>query len=224
MPLPALELHRLNGTDVDTTDLNGTPLIINIWYSTCLPCRRKVATGWFLDKAPWTSLAIGIGLIVLGVAMMFDYRLPFTTPRLGIGRRVILSAPAESAADAQTAPLTRNLRVPRDEALYTELLGVTPYFGESFGVGFNVKGHELALDPAGDAGKGPITYWGVNNIENALKRMHNSGATAHSPIRDVGNNIRVASTTDPTGNVLAIIEILHFRAATPSDATDGSGR
>ncbi len=47
----------------------------------------KVATGWFLDKAPWISLGIGIGLIVLGVAMMFGYRLPFTTPRLDVGRR-----------------------------------------------------------------------------------------------------------------------------------------
>lgn len=47
----------------------------------------KVATGWFLDKSPWISLAIGVGLVVLGVAMMFGYRLPFTTPRLDVGRR-----------------------------------------------------------------------------------------------------------------------------------------
>lgn len=47
----------------------------------------KVATGWFLDKSPLISLAIGVGLVVLGVAMMFGYRLPFTTPRLDVGRR-----------------------------------------------------------------------------------------------------------------------------------------
>ena len=47
----------------------------------------KVVTGWFLDKAPWISLAIGIALVVLGVAMMFGYRLPLTTPRLDVGRR-----------------------------------------------------------------------------------------------------------------------------------------
>lgn len=47
----------------------------------------KVATGWFLDKSPWISVAIGIGLAVLGVAMMFGYRVPFTTPRLDVGRR-----------------------------------------------------------------------------------------------------------------------------------------
>ncbi len=47
----------------------------------------KVVTGWFLDKAPWISLAIGIALVVLGVAMMFGYRLPLTTPRLDVGRQ-----------------------------------------------------------------------------------------------------------------------------------------
>ena len=47
----------------------------------------KVATGWFLDKSPWISLAIGIALVILGVAMMFGYRLPFTTPQLHVGRR-----------------------------------------------------------------------------------------------------------------------------------------
>ncbi len=41
-PLPAVELHRLDGTAVNTTDLLGTPLIINIWYSTCLPCKREL--------------------------------------------------------------------------------------------------------------------------------------------------------------------------------------
>lgn len=47
----------------------------------------KLATGWFLYKAPWISLAIGIGLTALGVAMLFGYRLPLTTPRLDTGRR-----------------------------------------------------------------------------------------------------------------------------------------
>ncbi|MEO5722928.1 MAG: cytochrome c biogenesis CcdA family protein [Ilumatobacteraceae bacterium] len=47
----------------------------------------KWSTSWFVDKAPWISLAIGIGLIALGVAMLFGFRLPFTTPKLDIGER-----------------------------------------------------------------------------------------------------------------------------------------
>ncbi len=38
-------------------------------------------------KAQWVSLLIGIGLFVLGIAMLFGYRLPFTTPQLDVGRR-----------------------------------------------------------------------------------------------------------------------------------------
>ncbi len=47
----------------------------------------KIGTGWFLDKSPWISLAVGIGLVVLGIAMLFGYRLPFTSPRLDVGGR-----------------------------------------------------------------------------------------------------------------------------------------
>ena len=47
----------------------------------------KLSTSWFVDKAQWVSLLIGIGLFALGIAMLFGYRLPFTTPRLDVGRR-----------------------------------------------------------------------------------------------------------------------------------------
>jgi cytochrome c-type biogenesis protein len=47
----------------------------------------NLSTNWFVDKAQWVSLVIGLGLVVLGIAMLFGYRLPFTTPRLDIGER-----------------------------------------------------------------------------------------------------------------------------------------
>ena len=47
----------------------------------------KLSTNWLVEKAQWLSLAIGVGLIVLGVAMLFGYRLPFTTPKLDVGER-----------------------------------------------------------------------------------------------------------------------------------------
>lgn len=47
----------------------------------------KYSTTWFVDRAPWVALFIGAGLVVLGVAMVFGYRLPFTTPKLDVGRR-----------------------------------------------------------------------------------------------------------------------------------------
>ncbi len=47
----------------------------------------KLSTNWFVDKAQWISLLIGVCLFILGIAMLFGYRLPFTTPRIDIGRR-----------------------------------------------------------------------------------------------------------------------------------------
>ena len=47
----------------------------------------KWATHWFTQKAPYISLVIGVLLVVLGLAMLFGYRLPFTTPKLDIGKR-----------------------------------------------------------------------------------------------------------------------------------------
>jgi cytochrome c-type biogenesis protein len=47
----------------------------------------KLSTNWFVEKAQWVALVIGIGLVVLGIAMLFGYRLPFTTPRLDVGER-----------------------------------------------------------------------------------------------------------------------------------------
>lgn len=47
----------------------------------------KLSTNWFVDNAQWVALVIGVGLFALGVATLFGYRLPFTTPRLDVGRR-----------------------------------------------------------------------------------------------------------------------------------------
>lgn len=47
----------------------------------------KLSTNWLVDKAQWVSLVIGVGLVVLGIAMLFGYRLPFTTPKLDVGER-----------------------------------------------------------------------------------------------------------------------------------------
>lgn len=47
----------------------------------------KWSTKWFTEQAPYVSLVIGVLLAVLGVAMIFGYRLPFTTPKLDITKR-----------------------------------------------------------------------------------------------------------------------------------------
>lgn len=102
---------------------------------------------------------------------------------------------------------------------YATVLEVQPYFDQPFYVGFDVGGFELGLDPdpaASGTGEGSVTvYWGVDHAEAALARLLHLGATAHAPLQDVGDGIRVATVLDPFGNVLGLIENPHFSAADP---------
>ena len=48
----------------------------------------KVTTNsWLVSKSSYVALVIGIALVILGIAMLFGYRLPFTTPKLDVGKR-----------------------------------------------------------------------------------------------------------------------------------------
>lgn len=107
---------------------------------------------------------------------------------------------------------------------FTGLLGVEPYFDEPFYVGYAVAGYELGLDPAGDPGVGPVTYWGVPDADAALKRLLDAGATVRGEVRDVGGGIRVASAIEPAGGVIGIVENPHFELPEAPPAGDGPGR
>jgi thiol-disulfide isomerase/thioredoxin len=41
-PFPDAAVSALDGTEVSTADLVGRPLVVNIWGSTCGPCRREL--------------------------------------------------------------------------------------------------------------------------------------------------------------------------------------
>lgn len=119
-----------------------------------------------------------------------------TSPLLGL-RTVIYAAP--------------NLKQTRD--WYAQVLGIDPYFDEPFYVGFSVGGYELGLDPSLTPADGStLSYWGVTDIMAAHTHFLRLGATAHSPIADVGGGIRVAAVRDPFGNVVGLIENPHFSA------------
>ncbi|HEU5103095.1 MAG TPA: VOC family protein [Roseiflexaceae bacterium] len=98
---------------------------------------------------------------------------------------------------------------------YSKAFGIQPYFDEPFYVGFNVGGYELGLDPdpssATGTGTSAIAYWGVENVEVALARLVELGATDRLGVQDVGGDIRLASVVDPFGNVFGLIENPHFK-------------
>jgi catechol 2,3-dioxygenase-like lactoylglutathione lyase family enzyme len=97
---------------------------------------------------------------------------------------------------------------------YTQMLGLKPYFSESFYVGFSVGGFELGLLPEGKPGTaGPQPLWGVADIVSAYARLVELGALPLDPITDVGGGIKVAAVTDPFGNRFGLVENPHFTAS-----------
>ncbi|MFJ5928046.1 VOC family protein [Kitasatospora sp. NPDC092948] len=110
---------------------------------------------------------------------------------------------------------------------WSSVLGIEPYFDEPFYVGFNVGGYELALDPNGDPAAGPVTYWGVRDVDAALKQVVAAGAVVRDAVQEVGGGIRVASVVEPAGAVVGLIENPQFVLPEPETlpgAGDGPGR
>ena len=105
---------------------------------------------------------------------------------------------------------------------FARALGIEPYFDQPFYVGFAVGGYELGLDPESDPATGPTTYWGVPDADAAVADLLSRGASAGTPVRDVGDGIRVATVPEPGGSVLGVIENPHFALA--DVASPGPGR
>lgn len=103
------------------------------------------------------------------------------------------------------------------KAWYRRVLGVEPYFDESFYVGFSVGGYELGLDPdtsETSPGEGStVAYWGVDDIDMARARLLEHGAAPRGVVQEVGNGVYVVTVEDPFGNVLGLIENPHFNPA-----------
>ena len=104
----------------------------------------------------------------------------------------------------------------RAKEWYAKALGVKPYFDQPFYVGFNIGGFELGLDPdmtGVTRGSNAIAYWGVSDAAASYERLLDLGATKHREVQDVGSNIKVATVTDPFGNIFGIIENPYFKIA-----------
>jgi len=119
-----------------------------------------------------------------------------TTPLLGL-RTVIYAAPDLEAS----------------KAWWTDLLGATPYFDEPFYVGFNVGGYELGLLPTADPDDGALTYWGVSDVATAVADSIARGASEHTAISEVGDNIVTATVRTPQGVIVGFIFNPHFTAS-----------
>jgi predicted enzyme related to lactoylglutathione lyase len=92
---------------------------------------------------------------------------------------------------------------------YAGVTGVQPYFDEAFYVGFDINGCELGLDPDMNnisEGNQTVSYWSVDDVDAALKKLSDSGAAIIQPKTNVGGSTYVAIVKDPSGNPIGIIE------------------
>jgi Predicted enzyme related to lactoylglutathione lyase len=102
----------------------------------------------------------------------------------------------------------------RAKAWYARAFQQAPYFDQPFYVGFSIGGYELGLDPDPSGGKtgpgGSVAYWRVPAIDDAVRHFVAGGATLVAPTQEVGEGIKVATVSDPFGNLIGLIENPHF--------------
>ncbi|MFC4372504.1 VOC family protein [Nocardia halotolerans] len=110
---------------------------------------------------------------------------------------------------------------------YSEFLGIAPYYevpGGYYEFRFGPMQAELgiinrAFAPAGARnapGGGGLVFWHVDDLEAAVARLLELGATVYEPIteRGDGEGFVTAAVLDPFGNVLGIMSNPHFVAMT----------
>jgi len=96
------------------------------------------------------------------------------------------------------------------KAWWTEFLGAEPYFDEPFYVGFSAGGYELGLLPDGDPAEGALVYWGVTDVEGAVRAACTLGAAVHVGPSDVGQGIITATVRTPDRTIVGFIHNPHF--------------
>ena len=101
------------------------------------------------------------------------------------------------------SPTIRSLVIPVSDldaakAVYTALLGA-PHTDESFYVGYNVDGFEVALNP-GDETAGPVAFADVEDLDATRETLLAAGATERTAPRHVAPETRICVLADADGN------------------------
>ena len=105
------------------------------------------------------------------------------------------------------SPTIRSLVIPVSDldaakAVYTALLG-SPHTDESYYVGYNINGFEVALNPAGEGG-GPVAFADVEDLDATRETLLAAGATERDAPRQVAPGARVCVLADADGNPIGL--------------------
>jgi len=88
------------------------------------------------------------------------------------------------------------------KAIYTALLGA-PHTDQSYYVGYNVDGFEVALAPR-EKTAGPVAYADVEDLDATRATLLAAGATERSAPRKVAPEARVCVLADADGNPIGL--------------------
>jgi predicted enzyme related to lactoylglutathione lyase len=94
------------------------------------------------------------------------------------------------------------------KTVYSALLGISPQHDSDYYVGYDLPDQHIGLVPGGgpQGMTSPVAYWEVPDIDAKLAEVTAAGATVNESPRDVGGGRRVATVTDPDGNVLGLLQ------------------
>ena len=92
------------------------------------------------------------------------------------------------------------------KSVYTALLGTAPQVDEPYYVGYETGDQHIGLVPGADGMDAPVVYWRVPDLDAALAELTAAGAARKDEPRAVGGGRRVATVTDPDGNVLGLCQ------------------
>jgi len=109
LQLPNIELENVAGEKIYTQSLLGAPIILNIWYSTCEPCRRELpvlasAAMRYRDQVRFIGVNIKDSASVaeeFAAQYGVKFELLFDTNGQFISQLGIATAPVTLAVDAQ---------------------------------------------------------------------------------------------------------------------------
>jgi predicted enzyme related to lactoylglutathione lyase len=94
------------------------------------------------------------------------------------------------------------------KTVYTALFGAPPSADSEYYVGYDAGEQHIGLVPGGgpQGMTSPVTFWEVSAIEAKLSEVTAAGGTVKEEPHDVGGGRRVATFTDPDGNLLGLLQ------------------
>jgi predicted enzyme related to lactoylglutathione lyase len=93
----------------------------------------------------------------------------------------------------------------RARATFSKLLGVEPYADSAYYVGFKVGDLDIGLDPNSHKA-GMTAYYQVDNIQQSLQDLLDSGAQILQEVNNVGGGRLIASVKDADGNIIGLLQ------------------